>query len=155
MSDPFFSFLSRIARVGECLRPTGPEGRKNRNGREGAIESISAPLVDGYADSDKPVAESPLPGDQLLDDEADSEDGVDPLVPAAEFADYIKQFDAAGFQVKVHAIGDGTVRATLDGYEATIRENGNNRLRHHIDHCNLIHLVYYINTQHIDRCSLF
>ena len=55
------------------------------------------------------------------------------------FADYIAELDAAGFQVKVHAIGDMTVRATLDGYEATIKANGNNRLRHHIDHCSLIH----------------
>ena len=108
-------------------------------GMDGSIESFSAPLVDGYARSDKSAIESPLPGDQLLDDEADTDDVVDPLVPAAEFADYINQLDDAGFQVKVHAIGDGSVRATLDGYEATIKENGNNRLRHHIDHCSLIH----------------
>jgi predicted amidohydrolase YtcJ len=31
------------------------------------------------------------------------------------------------------------VRATLDGYESVIEANGNNRLRHHIDHCSLIH----------------
>jgi predicted amidohydrolase YtcJ len=49
------------------------------------------------------------------------------------------QLDQAGFQVKVHAIGDGSVRATLDGYEAVIKANGNNRLRHHIDHCSLVH----------------
>jgi predicted amidohydrolase YtcJ len=108
-------------------------------GMDGSIESFSAPLVDGYASAEKPAIESPLPGDQLLDDEVDIEDGVDPLVPAAEFADYINQLDDAGFQVKVHAIGDGSVRATLDGYEITIKENGNNRLRHHIDHCSLIH----------------
>jgi len=39
----------------------------------------------------------------------------------------------------VHAVGDGSVRATLDGYEQVITANGNNRLRHHIDHCSLIH----------------
>ena len=43
------------------------------------------------------------------------------------------------FPVLFHAIGDGTVRETLDGYEAVIKANGNNRLRHHIDHCSLIH----------------
>ena len=31
------------------------------------------------------------------------------------------------------------MRATLDGYESVIAANGNNRLRHHIDHCSLIH----------------
>ena len=51
----------------------------------------------------------------------------------------MEQLDAAGFQVKIHAIGDATVRATLDGYEKVIKANGDNRLRHHIDHCSLIH----------------
>jgi predicted amidohydrolase YtcJ len=51
----------------------------------------------------------------------------------------MRQLDGAGFQVMVHAIGDGTVRATLDGFEAVIAANGNNRLRHRIDHCSLIH----------------
>ena len=32
-----------------------------------------------------------------------------------------------------------TARCALDGYETVIRQNGNNRLRHHIDHCSLIH----------------
>ena len=87
-------------------------------GMGGDIRSVSAPLVDGYADPAN-VAR--------------------PFIAADDFADYIAQLDAAGFQVKVHAIGDGTVRATLDGYEKVIEANGNNRLRHHIDHCTLIH----------------
>ena len=49
------------------------------------------------------------------------------------------EVDAAGFQVMVHAIGDGSVRATLDGFESVIKANGNNRLRHRIDHCSLVH----------------
>lgn len=87
-------------------------------GMGGSIESFSESLVDGFADPEK---------------------SANPFVAADVFADYIAELDAAGFQVKVHAIGDGTVRATLDGYEATIVANGNNRLRHHIDHCSLIH----------------
>jgi predicted amidohydrolase YtcJ len=108
-------------------------------GMGGAIESRSEALVDGYSDSDKPSVESPLPGDQLHDEEIAAASAVQPVIPAAEFADYIAQLDAAGFQVKVHAIGDGSVRATLDGYEKVIQANGNNRLRHHIDHCSLVH----------------
>jgi predicted amidohydrolase YtcJ len=108
-------------------------------GMDGSIESFSAPLVDGLADSGVPEVESPLPGDQLPADETSADDNVRPLVPAEEFADYIAQLDAAGFQVMVHAIGDGTVRATLDGFEEVIKANGNNRLRHHMDHCSLIH----------------
>jgi len=107
-------------------------------GMDGAIESFSAPLVDGYAQSDVPALESPLPGD-LLDEELSSEEVARPIIPTERFADYIAQLDAAGFQVKVHAIGDGTVRATLDGYEKTVKATGNNRLRHHIDHNSLIH----------------
>jgi len=87
-------------------------------GMDGSLESFSAPLVEGYADPEITARA---------------------VVPADVFADYIAQLDAAGFQVKVHAIGDGTVRATLDGYEKVIKANGNNRLRHHIDHASLVH----------------
>jgi predicted amidohydrolase YtcJ len=87
-------------------------------GMGGSIESITEALVDGFADSNN---------------------FAKPFVEAEAFADYISQLDAEGFQVKVHAIGDGTVRATLDGYEATIEASGNNRLRHHIDHASLVH----------------
>ena len=87
-------------------------------GMDGSLESFSAPLVDGFADPEK---------------------SAQAFVAPKAFADYIAQLDAAGFQVKTHAIGDGTVRAALDGYETTIKANGNNRLRHHIDHCSLIH----------------
>ena len=87
-------------------------------GMDGSLESFSAPVVEGFADPEK---------------------SAQAFVPPDAFAEYIAELDAAGFQVKTHAIGDGTVRATLDGYEATIKANGNNRLRHHMDHCSLIH----------------
>ena len=87
-------------------------------GMGGSIESITEALVDGFADSNN---------------------SAKPFVEPKAFADYISKLDSEGFQVKVHAIGDGTVRATLDGYEATIKASGNNRLRHHIDHASLVH----------------
>ncbi|MCO4821197.1 MAG: amidohydrolase [Flavobacteriaceae bacterium] len=87
-------------------------------GMGGSIESYSEALIDGFADAEK---------------------SANPFVKIDDFTEYIAQLDAAGFQVKVHAIGDGTVRATLDGYETTIKANGNNRLRHHIDHASLVH----------------
>ena len=52
----------------------------------------------------------------LVDCFADPMITANAFVPADEFEAYISELDAAGFQVKVHAIGDGTVRATLDGY---------------------------------------
>ena len=105
-------------------------------GMGGALESISEALIDGYAETDVEPKEALPPG---ADDDAPTGKNARPVIPAEPFADYMKQLDDAGFQVMVHAIGDGTVRATLDGFEAVISTNGNNRLRHHIDHCSLIH----------------
>ena len=67
-------------------------------------------------------------------------DGSDakPLIDPDDFAAYMKELDDAGIQAKVHAIGDGSVRATIDGFMAAIDERGSNELRHHIDHCNYI-----------------
>ena len=87
-------------------------------GMGGAIESYSESLIDGYLDETKTAQ---------------------PIIPTDAFAEYMQQLDDAGFQVMVHAIGDGAVRATLDGYEKVIKKRGNNDLRHHIDHCTLIH----------------
>jgi predicted amidohydrolase YtcJ len=87
-------------------------------GMGGAIESYTEALIDGYLDETKSAR---------------------PVIPADAFADYMQQLDDAGFQVMVHAIGDGAVRATLDGYERVIKKRGNNDLRHHIDHCTLVH----------------
>lgn len=87
-------------------------------GMGGAIESGSEALIDGYGDSTIQAR---------------------PIIDAEKFADYIAQLDEAGFQAMVHAIGDGSVRATIDGFQKVIEENGNNRLRHHIDHASLVH----------------
>lgn len=77
---------------------------------------------------------------EVMLNDAYFEDGSDiqPLIPADAFATYMKELDAAGVQAKVHAIGDGTVRATIAGYLAAINERGSNELRHHIDHCSYI-----------------
>ena len=104
-------------------------------GMGGSIESISEALVDGYApDSDSKAKDGPFPVDDAVEDR-----NSNPVIPAEKFAAYVAELDAAGFQVIVHAIGDGTVRATLDGYEKVIRTNGGNPLRHRIDHCSLVH----------------
>ena len=107
-------------------------------GMGGSLESITEAVVDGYAVTDLEPADGPIPMDDYVEDQP-AGTNVEPIVPAEEFADYVAALDTAGFQVIVHAIGDGTVRATLDGYEKVIEANGNNRLRHRIDHCSLIH----------------
>jgi predicted amidohydrolase YtcJ len=48
-------------------------------------------------------------------------------------------FDAAGWQVHAHAIGDAAVRAALDGYETALRRNGARDNRHTIAHLQLVH----------------
>ena len=52
--------------------------------------------------------------------------------------DLIK-LDAAGFTVKMHAAGDGAVRAALNAIEETRRTNGMSGLRHEIAHAGYIH----------------
>jgi len=108
--------VSTIAGYYEKYNLPGHPGVKL--GMGGALESYSEALVEGYLDPEKSAR---------------------PIIPAKEFANYLQELDDAGFQVKVHAIGDGTVRATLDGFEKVIRKRGNNKLRHHMDHCSLVY----------------
>lgn len=48
-------------------------------------------------------------------------------------------FDARGWQVHAHAIGDAGARAALDGYQAAKRANGRRDNRHTIAHLQLVH----------------
>lgn len=66
------------------------------------------------------------------------EDGAPPLFAAADFARIATEIDRRGLQVAVHAIGDGAVRTTIDGYEAAQRANGRRDSRHRIEHVELI-----------------
>jgi predicted amidohydrolase YtcJ len=47
--------------------------------------------------------------------------------------------DRLGLQISVHAIGDGAVRRTLDGYEYVQQVNGRRDSRHRIEHIELLH----------------
>jgi len=116
LGTPELTPVKELLRWREKYDLPGPPAVKL--GMGGAIESHSEALIDGYKDESKSAR---------------------PVIAADDFANYIQQLDDAGFQVMVHAIGDGAVRATLDGYEKVIKKRGNNDLRHHIDHCTLIH----------------
>ena len=61
-----------------------------------------------------------------------------PLFTAAEFNEIVTRADRHGLQVSTHAIGDGGVRRTLDGYEAARKANGERDSRHRIEHIELI-----------------
>ncbi|MHC1687912.1 MAG: amidohydrolase [Methanothrix sp.] len=54
------------------------------------------------------------------------------------FNDTIVALDKAGFQIDIHAIGDGAVRMSLDAYERALKENGKRDSRHKISHVILL-----------------
>jgi predicted amidohydrolase YtcJ len=61
-----------------------------------------------------------------------------PLFTAKQFNEVATRADKHGLQISVHAIGDGGVRRTLDGYEAARKANGPRDSRHRIEHIELI-----------------
>jgi predicted amidohydrolase YtcJ len=61
------------------------------------------------------------------------------LVPRDVLAEDLIKLDAAGFTVKMHAAGDGAVRAALNAIEKVRRTNGMSGLRHEIAHAGYIH----------------
>lgn len=62
-----------------------------------------------------------------------------PMVEPEQLRQAVVAADAAGFQVHFHAIGTAAVRQSLDAIEEALLENGQNNLRHHISHLQMIH----------------
>src|SRR5206468_12112355 len=60
-------------------------------------------------------------------------------VGGAELVGAITRLDAEGFQVHMHAIGDGAARDALDAIEAARVANGPRGNRHHIAHLQIVH----------------
>jgi predicted amidohydrolase YtcJ len=85
---------------------------------DGVIESMTALMLDDYPGH---------PGERGL-----------PLFTAQEFNALATRADAHGLQISVHAIGDGGVRRTLDGFAAARSANGPRDSRHRIEHIELI-----------------
>ncbi len=63
---------------------------------------------------------------------------AEPLFAADRFKAICTEADKRGLQIAVHAIGDGAVRQTIDGYEAAQKTNGRRDSRHRIEHIELI-----------------
>jgi predicted amidohydrolase YtcJ len=61
-----------------------------------------------------------------------------PLFTAAEFKAIATRADKHKLQISVHAIADGAVRRTLDGFEFAQKQNGKRDSRHRIEHIELI-----------------
>jgi len=87
---------------------------------DGVLDSWTAIMVEPYAN--KP----------------DSTGGASLFTPDEMKAAAI-EIDRRGLQIAVHAIGDGAVRAVLDGYEAAVKANGKRDSRHRVEHIEVIH----------------
>jgi predicted amidohydrolase YtcJ len=87
---------------------------------DGVLESWTAIMVEPYGN--KP----------------DSRGGQS-LFTAEEMKAAAIEIDRRGLQIAVHAIGDGAVRAVLDGYEAARNANGSRDSRHRVEHIEVIH----------------
>ena len=81
---------------------------------DGVLDSWTAVMVDPYADRPDWVGE--------------------PLFTPQQFIDLAVAIDKRGLQIAVHSIGDGAVRAVLDGYEAARKANGKRDSRHRVEH---------------------
>jgi predicted amidohydrolase YtcJ len=62
----------------------------------------------------------------------------EPLIAPEIFNAICIEADRRGLQVATHAVGDGAVRATIDGYEAARTANGKRDSRHRIEHIDTI-----------------
>jgi len=85
---------------------------------DGVLETYTALMLEGYPDQPANMGA--------------------PLFTAADFNEIVRRADKLRLQISTHAIGDGGVRRTLDGYEAAIGANGRRDSRHRIEHIEMI-----------------
>jgi predicted amidohydrolase YtcJ len=86
---------------------------------DGVIESYTGLLVDDY------VGQPGLKGEANYTVE--------------HFNQLATEADRLGFQIFVHAVGDGAVRRTLNAYQTIQQVNGRRDSRHRVEHIELIH----------------
>ncbi|MEM7127205.1 MAG: amidohydrolase [Chloroflexota bacterium] len=86
---------------------------------DGVIESYTSLMLEPYANGSHSLG--------------------DALFTAEQFNEIAAQADQHGFQIKVHAIGDGAIRRTLDGFAHAQTVNGMRDSRHRIEHIELLH----------------
>jgi hypothetical protein len=94
--------------------------------QDGVLENYTAQLLDPYLDAAGATTDNR---------------GI-PFVDPVALRDHVTELDREGFQVHVHAIGDGAVRSALDAFEAARTANGADHFagqRHHIAHIQVIH----------------
>ncbi|RNF35896.1 hypothetical protein A7A09_000265 [Paracoccus methylarcula] len=62
----------------------------------------------------------------------------EPLIAQETFDAICIEADRRGFQIATHAVGDGAVRAAINGYEAAAKANGPRDARHRIEHIDTV-----------------
>jgi predicted amidohydrolase YtcJ len=90
---------------------------------DGVCENFTARMIDPYLD-----ASGAPSGNRGLS-----------YVSSEDLPQIVTKLDAAGFQVHIHTIGDGAVRASLDAIEAARSNNGWTDNRHHLAHVQVAH----------------
>jgi predicted amidohydrolase YtcJ len=76
----------------------------------------------------------------MLEPYADAPGNIGSTVkPLAQLREWIVKADGEGFRIRLHACGDGAVRASLDFFEEAARINGKRDARHTIEHIENIH----------------
>lgn len=88
--------------------------------QDGVMENYTAVMLEPYD----------LPGNTPVT-------GI-PMVEPEFLKEAVTAMDAAGFQVHIHAIGDGAIRQSLDAVQAARKANGPGDNRHHLSHIELI-----------------
>jgi predicted amidohydrolase YtcJ len=104
-------------------------------GSGAAADMVSARTVKFFADG---VVEAGTAAMLEPYDDAPHSCGL-PVWTPAELAEAVAAFDADGFQVHIHAIGDAGVRAALDAVEFATNRNGLRDRRPVVAHTQVVH----------------
>ena len=129
--------------IDNTVKQLATESDEINNGKKGNIDPnfLRSGVVKVFADD---VMECPSQSAALLSPYLDADGkkteysgklGLDPQ----KFAQLVTKLDAAGLAMHVHAIGDQTVRTSLDAFAAARTANGDKDNRHQIAHLQLVH----------------
>lgn len=77
----------------------------------------------------------------LLEPRCDSGGNAELMFSQEQINEYFAAFDRAKFQLHVHTIGDGAVRAAVDGIEYAQHQNGKWDSRHQLAHLQVVNLA--------------
>ncbi|MGQ7938422.1 amidohydrolase [Paraburkholderia sp. D1E] len=74
----------------------------------------------------------------LLEPRSDTGGNAELMFSQAQINEYFAAFDREKFQLHVHTIGDGAVRAAVDGIEYALHQNGKWDARHQLAHLQVV-----------------